>query len=412
MTRIIVVGAGIVGAALAYEAVKAGASVTLIDRGAVSELGASRWGFGGVNWASATTPATIEFSHRGFLRYLGLDAELKTPSGFRPGNALILIRDGDEWTRSAATAAEWTDRGHEARLIERAELERLEPSLSFKGWLGAMLLAQGHLDLRRCARAMVGQAASHGLRLLDGVEVTEIKGDGAQLETSAGRLAADIVFLAAGAWTRPLLRRAGYDLPVFHSHAEFLYSEPVAPFLVHQLSWGNKNRNQAEDAAMAGPLIEQWRGEANSELVPHSQEIGLVQFEDGHVRIGQASRMVPAYRQEADQCTRDLLLVAARGLLPSVDSLPGLTLGCRPVSFTPDHLPIVGPLPGMPRAVVVATSTSPTVMAPAIGQALATYAVSGQLAPLLREWSLDRSALVKFTAALQGQAAVVREAVR
>jgi glycine/D-amino acid oxidase-like deaminating enzyme len=72
-TSVIVVGAGIIGTAIAYEATRAGARVTLIDRGSISELGASRFGFGGVTWSTATTPATIEFSRRGFARYQGME---------------------------------------------------------------------------------------------------------------------------------------------------------------------------------------------------------------------------------------------------------------------------------------------------------------------------------------------------
>jgi glycine/D-amino acid oxidase-like deaminating enzyme len=404
MTRIVVVGAGIIGTAIAYHAARAGATVTLVDRGPIAEMGASRWGFGGVSWASACSPATIAFSDRGFARYLEMDAELGEPCGFRPGEFLALLRDTDEVAEAEQSVVAFRQRGHSARIIAVDELCRLEPALRFDGWAGALGIAQGHLDLRRCARAWARHAAARGAAVLEGVEVFALDDRAPIVRTSAGTLAADLVFLAAGAWTRPLLRGLGIDLPVFHSHAEFLYTDPAPPVLAHQIAYGNARRAQAEEAAVDPAFADAWRAGEDRELVQHSQEFGLVQFADGHVRIGQTSRMIPAYREEPRPETFALLLDAARALFPQVDALPNIRLATRQVAFTPDHLPIVGPLPARPDIVLVATSTSPTVMAPAIGEAMAAYAVAGRWDPLLDEWSLDRPTVQRVAAWLLSKA--------
>jgi glycine/D-amino acid oxidase-like deaminating enzyme len=386
----IVVGAGIVGSAIAFELTRAGAAVTLLDRGPVAELGASRWGFGGVSWASATTPATIAFADRGFARYHDLQAELGPALAFRPNETLVLLEDGAALARAETLVEGFRARGHGARLVSPAELKRLEPGLEVWKWAGAMALRQAHLDLRQCARTWVESVRTLGLTVHQEVEVYALEGDGSSLATSLGLLAADAVFVATGAWTRPLLRTAGIDLPAFHSHAEFLYSEPVPPALGHQVTWGAVRRLSAESAAVAEPLLPAWRSGSEEELVPSAREIGLVQFADGHVRIGQISRLVPGFRATPAPESYERLLAAARELWPAVDRLPSLRLGLRQVAFSGDHLPLVGPLPGLPGAILVLPSASPTVMAPAIGEALAAYALAGRWDPLLDEWRLDR----------------------
>ena len=58
MPDVIVVGAGIVGTAIAFEAVKVGARVTLVDRGPIAAQGASRFGFGALSWSAAASAPT------------------------------------------------------------------------------------------------------------------------------------------------------------------------------------------------------------------------------------------------------------------------------------------------------------------------------------------------------------------
>ena len=389
---VVVVGAGIIGTAIAYEVAKAGASVTLLDRGPVGELGASRWGFGGVVWASARTPSTIEFSRRGFERYLQMDEELGIPCGFRRDEALTLLEHGVSVNAARTSVDEYQSSGYEVRLLTPDELKRLEPGLDLHGWAGAIGLGQGHLDLLQCINAWVQRGRQLGLRIREGVEVRAVRpqAGGSRLETSDGALHADTVFLAAGAWTRSLLRASSHDLPVFYSHAEFLFTDPLTPVLGHEISWAAHKRDEAESESVKEELLPDWSSGVDKELVPHSHETALVQYPDGHLRIGQLSRLIPALTPRIRPDSRELLLQGARRLLPSVDSLPGITLGRRPVTFTPDHLPMVGPLPGMPRAIVVATSTSPTILAPALAEAMADFVTRGNWDSALNEWRLAR----------------------
>jgi glycine/D-amino acid oxidase-like deaminating enzyme len=400
---VIVVGAGIVGTAIAFEAVKVGARVTLVDRGPIAAQGASRFGFGALSWSAAASPTTAAFSRRGFARYLSMETELGVPIGFRATVGLTLLKDEASVQEAVGQVEAFHAQGHQATFLDQATVRRHEPALRCDDWQGAVALEQGHLDLVQCARAWVERSDPTRLQVRTGVTVQALQGDGSRLETSVGPLEADLVILAVGVWARPLLRTAGVELPVFYSQAEFLYSTPAPPLLGHEVSWGAAVREAAETAAIQGEHRAAWRDNRDEEEVPYTLEHSLVQFEDGHVRIGQLSRFIPAYRSEPTAASREVLLASARGLLPRVDELPQLRLGARQVTFSPDHLPIVGPLPGMPRAILVATSTSPTILVPALAEALAAFATAGTWDDALDEWRLDRPGIREYCETLPEQ---------
>lgn len=396
MVSAIVCGAGIIGSALTYELSRRGVDVTVVDPGGVCERGASRWGFGGTAWASASTPATVEFARRGFERYFELSEELPVPIEFRPGESLMLLRTEEEMARASASAKEFRARGHQARVISSALLARMEPNLDFSAFAGALCCLQGHLHVTQAARTLVASATNATVR--DDLEVLGFLPGGEGVMTSGGPMPADAVFVCSGAWTRTLLKGAGLEWPVLHSTAEFLVSDPVPRFIERGLSWDLGARTSAETAAGAPVTRAAWDAASAEPLTPTALEGGLVQFLDGHVRVGQVSRMVPAMPADGDPSSIEPLLAGAEPLFAGVRKLPNLRLEYRPVAFTPDHLPVVGILPGFPNAVVVATSQSPLVLAPAIGASLAEWATTGSWDPLLDEWAPGRDSLAEWMA--------------
>lgn len=396
MVSAIVCGAGIIGSALTYELSRRGVKVTVIDPGGVCERGASRWGFGGTAWASAFTPATIEFARRGFNRYFELSEELPVPIEFRPGESLMLLRTGEEMDRASASAKEFRARGHQARVLGNGLLGQMEPNLDFGAFAGALCCLQGHLHVTHAARTLVASAT--GATVRDDVEVLGFLPGGEGVMTSGGPMQADAVFVSSGAWTRRLLAGAGFEWPILHSTAEFLVSDPVPRFIERGLSWDLGARTAAETEAGGAAAREAWDSGGAEPLTPMALEGGLVQFLDGHVRVGQVSRMVPAMPAAADPSSIEPLLAGAEPLFSGVRKLPNLRLEYRPVAFTPDHLPVVGALPGLPNVVGIATSQSPLVLAPAIGASLAEWATTGAWDPLLDEWAPGRASLAEWMA--------------
>ena len=89
--KVIVVGAGIVGASIAYHLAAAGAAVTVLDAGAVG-AGASAKSFGWINASFAETPAYYRLRRAAIDRFRVLSQQLSLPSvGLPPWNHMLQI---------------------------------------------------------------------------------------------------------------------------------------------------------------------------------------------------------------------------------------------------------------------------------------------------------------------------------
>src|SRR4051794_15412640 len=88
---VVIVGAGVVGAALAYELARLRQRVLLLERAEGAGLGASRWSLGGTHWLSAAMdPRLRDLCREGLDRHQALSGELGTDSGFQARPILVL----------------------------------------------------------------------------------------------------------------------------------------------------------------------------------------------------------------------------------------------------------------------------------------------------------------------------------
>src|SRR5215213_5058092 len=170
---VLIVGAGVVGAALAYEVARRGQRVLVVDRAADPALGATRWSMGGTHWLAAATDDRLrDLCREGLERHQVLTEELGADSGFRARPILVLAPD----EAALATLVPLVENGHahgfEGRIVECDELARLEPMLTPGVAVGAAFCALGWVDTQVATRAWIEGAAMHGARFQGGVEVT------------------------------------------------------------------------------------------------------------------------------------------------------------------------------------------------------------------------------------------------
>ena len=128
--RVLVVGAGIIGASVAYHLALAGAAVTVIDREGVAAR-ASRGTFAWLNASWAKQPRPYHgLNQRGVAGWHDLARELGIP---------VLFNGSIEWfgreardARLAADILEQAEWGEPARMLARAEMEAMEPRVDFR----------------------------------------------------------------------------------------------------------------------------------------------------------------------------------------------------------------------------------------------------------------------------------------
>jgi glycine/D-amino acid oxidase-like deaminating enzyme len=216
--KIVVVGAGIVGASVAYNLARRGAAVTLVDRGEAAG-GVTGKAFGWINIIHSTPEANARLRHLAVREYRRLEADL---GGALPVNwcgALTWLRDPAETERFARAQAA---RGYDVRLVDRDQLAVMEPKLRAPPEIAAHATTEGGVDPATATRVLVRAAREAGaeVRLGSGVlGLITVDKTITGVDTGAASIAADVVVLAAGSGTRGLCAPLGLELPVQASPA-------------------------------------------------------------------------------------------------------------------------------------------------------------------------------------------------
>jgi glycine/D-amino acid oxidase-like deaminating enzyme len=398
---VVVVGAGVLGAAIAYESARRGLRVVVVEREAGPAAGATRWSMAGLIWLAAADDHLRRLSWEGLARHRTLGAELGADTGFRPLPMLLLAESGADLARLDPLLEAGNRAGFRGERVGPDDLLRLEPALAPGVAVGGVRCEQGHVDPVRLTEAWLAAAERLGATLRYGSEVGALDlggGRGAAVETGTGRLAGGRVVVAAGAWSRGLLARAGIEVPVLHSHAEILETPPRPPVLTHFVAEASGARAALEEALASPAFGPRWAGDATgptdstdaNELLPAAIELGAVQLSGGRVRLGQVSRAVPGFLPGPLAGGEALIRERIKRFFPRLAAEPA-TLRGRPVAISADRLPVAGPLPQAPDVYVVAGMDSPLISAPAIGARVAG-ALAGDAVPDLAPFRPDRFA--------------------
>ncbi|MEH2269621.1 MAG: FAD-dependent oxidoreductase, partial [Nostoc sp.] len=147
----IVVGGGITGAALAYELVKSGFSVLLLEQHSRPQ-NATRYSYGGLAYWSGNTSLTRLLCEEAIARYHILSQELDADIQFRELDLLLTISAASD---PEATAALYNDFAIPPRLLSIQEACELEPQLNREAISGALTVKHGHIHPEKTSLAYI-----------------------------------------------------------------------------------------------------------------------------------------------------------------------------------------------------------------------------------------------------------------
>jgi glycine oxidase len=209
MTDVLVIGAGVIGAACAGRLAQSGLRVTLLERAAPA-AGASQAALGVLQFhAKPNVPAVYQHQAlRSAELYPGLLEELAAATGervpYRSGGQLSLAFAEDDWAELGALEAVNAELGLPVERASREECLLLEPNLSPHLLGGIFFPSDAWVDNTALNLALARAAERAGARL-DRVEVTHVRRDAGRavgVTTADGRaLDADWIVLAAGCWS-------------------------------------------------------------------------------------------------------------------------------------------------------------------------------------------------------------------
>jgi glycine/D-amino acid oxidase-like deaminating enzyme len=219
VTRTVIVGAGIVGAALADQlAARRGGEVVVIDRSCPG-WETSRSSFGWLNANKKLPRAYFDLSVEAMRDWSRLAREFGKPSWYHPVGNLA-------WARSPRAREELTERverlhawGYGAEIVTASRARRLEPNVTIPSDAEiAWFPDEGYVCGGQAAQALVHRATSRGAQLITDTDVSELvmsqnRVTGVRL-AHGERIAAQTVVCCAG-WRSPaLLAPLGINLPL------------------------------------------------------------------------------------------------------------------------------------------------------------------------------------------------------
>ena len=212
--RCVVVGAGVLGANVAFRLVRGGADVTIVDL-AGPGAGASSTSFGWVGASPLGLWEYFDLNVAGVAAHRRLRAELGSAPWLSDPGTLEWYRDRDAQEHLTARVRELREVGYPAAQLSRDEAARLEPDAHVPEGVDCVAFYpdEGYAHPLLLIAHVLTAARSDGLAERYGQRVTGFDANRVVLDSSE-RLDADAVVLCAGRWTDELSLLAGQEGPM------------------------------------------------------------------------------------------------------------------------------------------------------------------------------------------------------
>ena len=337
-----IIGAGVIGASLAFHLSRAGAKVTVFEA-AKPAAAASGHSFGWINASFYASPAHHRLRAAAIAAHHRLATLLPDPAPNWQG--CLWFEDDAALDQMAADLAALD---YPVEPLTQAQIAAAEPQLANPPARALRFPAEGATDAAALTRALL---AASGARVLAGLAVKTLINTAGQitgLRSPIGPFLADHTILVAGTGTPALLASLGLRLPMLTRPGLILHTNPVPWRLHHILATPQHEIRQDPTGRLIAPAAANHQADS-AETVPDPQS-------------ATAATLAQLRTLFAD---------------PQI-TLQSSAIGYRPVPG--DGLPVVGQvLPGLSVAVMHSGVT----LAPLIGEALAAEITGQGEAPLL-----------------------------
>lgn len=368
MTTIAIVGAGILGAALADRLARAGAMVTLVDSRPAGEATSSS----SLAWLNANkkVPQSYhEFSVRAMLAWRSLVDEMGLPEWYHQSGGLTWAESEQDRAALIERVSRLHQWGYPAEIITVTQARTLESSLTIPdGALVALFPMEGYVHGEQAVAALLARAQDAGARLIrteTDVAVRAHKGIITGIERGkAADIKADVYVCCAGWRSAHLLKSLGLEVPLVPGDAV----GSAAPCFVVRTT-----------------------GPTKLSRVVHSPTIAMRPAADGglHLESSEINAAVDVYASQRDLDRHGgELLRRAQQLLPGyAGSVADRRICIRPLPV--DGHPIIGWIPSISNAYLTVTHSGVT-LAPLVAELAAGEILGGTAAEELARYRPDR----------------------
>jgi sarcosine oxidase subunit beta len=345
----VVIGGGTVGAWCAYFLRRAGLeTVVVVEKGHLGQGASSR--AAGVVRIQGGTAEAVRLGAWSREFYLRQRAEIGTDSGFVQQGYLLPCFTPAEVALAQQRIAMQRGIGIPVRWAPPDEVDALNPALAPGSTLGASYCAEdGYITPPRNVAAYTAALVSSGVIIAEQTRFTGLGGTGAGrlVRTSHGQVSAGLVILTGGPRLADVGSLAGVKVPAGGVRHQVVVTE--------------------QHPAFAGtPMV----FDVPSGLYWRPEEGGLL--------WGMSNPDEPPGENRAIDFTY-LARMRERmaALVPLTTGLGIRRMWAATIDYTPDHLPIIGPAPGLDGVFVASAGGAGMMWGPAIARAMADVALLG-----------------------------------
>ena len=316
---IIIVGAGIVGAACAAECAGAGLKVLVLDRG---PIGGGTTGAGmGHLVVMDDSEAQFALTHYSRRLWNKLAPDLPPSIEYEQCGTLWVAADEQEMAEVRRKARFYTRRGARVEVLDAGEVAAAEPHLR-RGLAGGLRVVEDAVIYPPCAaRWLIEFAIARKARLQVGAAVTAILPEGGVVLADGSRLSAGVVVNAAGPWS-PALHPG---LPVRKRKGHLAVTERYPGYVHHQ-------------------IVELGYLKSAHSVGTDSVAFNIQPRKTGQILIG-SSRQYSAEGTEINTPILNRMLQRALNYMPGLGQLAVTRCWTGHRAATPDKLPLIGPTP-------------------------------------------------------------------
>jgi D-hydroxyproline dehydrogenase subunit beta len=311
-----IIGAGIVGAACAAEAVRAKLKTAIIEARIIGG-GATAAGMGHLVVMDDSV-AQFALTNYSCKIWSELKDELPGAVEYDACGTIWVATDDEEMAEVQRKENYYRERGVAVEVLDAQSLSEAEPNLR-PGLVGGLRVPNDSVIYPPCAaQFFVDFAVSGGAELFLGKQVTKIEDDGIRLNDGSS-ISAGVAVNAAGSWS-PLLT-SGVDVKKRKGH--LLITDRYPQFLKHQ-------------------LVELGYLKSAHSVTSDSVAFNIQPRKTGQMLIG-SSRQYGVESSEIDQGIMSRMLARAIEYMPGLSQLSSIRSWTGFRAATPDKLPLIGP---------------------------------------------------------------------
>ena len=330
--QVAVIGGGIVGASVLYWLAKMGwADSLLLERRELTS--GSTWHAAGNTTYFGPYPAMTQLFAGSIRTYLQAQEESGQDIGFHQTGSLRLAATRREAELFQSFRARYKELGIPFHVRSNEEVNQLHPFINTDETFGAAHTpTDGHVDPVSTTHSLVAAAKKCGAAVEKYNPVVKLQPnvDGWTIETEKGSVCAQHVVVATSFWAREMLQPLGINVPLYATEHHEIITEPIPGVAA----------TKSELPAMRDSHIScNVRQERDALLIGIYEKEPVFWALDGIPEDFKEELLVP----NIDRLLPHLELLAER--LPIFGEAGFKTINNGPMCFTPDGLPMLGPLP-------------------------------------------------------------------